>query len=128
MNNLKIFVLKALGILGMLIVLAMVGGTIAAVLNALFPAQALGSDITDEPIIVTEIPGRRDTIVTGVKGDEAVNLYRTERQTLGTVGDQVILINHVPERRFRTRLRTYIEPELLSEESIGNPLEDGRDK
>ena len=65
-------------------------------------ADQLGT-IDDEPMIVTEIQGRRDSIATGVLGDNAVNLYRTKGprggQTIGTVGDRVILIDHFPDRR-----------------------------
>jgi len=84
-----------------------------------------------EPIIITEVQGNHDSIVTGVVGDEALNLYtrrdsRRDSMTIGTVGDQVILIDHLPSR-FNVRLHIDIEPDLILIEDIGNPLQDRRD-
>jgi hypothetical protein len=77
--------------------------------------------VADDVIILSEVPGTgTSTIIRGVVDDEPVQLTRTEEQTFGTVGDQVISIEHVPERSFQVRI-----PISRPEESIGDPFEEG---
>lgn len=68
-----------------------------ALLTAPVWAQSIGID-GDEPIIITEVQGKRGTIVTGVVGDNALNLYRTDSPrggwTTGVVGDSPVSIYH----------------------------------
>lgn len=97
-------------------------GIVTAIVVLLFIATSKFAEaseldvIVDEPIIITEFHGRNDSIVTGVSGDNAINLYRSHGprggQTVGVVGDQVILINHLPNRHYSS-----------SEESIRNPTD-----
>lgn len=86
---------------------------IGVILTMLSFGQAQASEsgvVLDEPMIVTESQGT----VTGVWGDEAVNLntYRGRRggQTFGTVGDRVILVDHSRRRLQESRYEQQAKP------------------
>lgn len=98
----------ATGCIALLGLVATAGVWLLSVLGGTVYAAESGV-VLDEPMIITESQGT----VTGVWGDKAVNLntVRGPRggQTFGTIGDDVILIDHVPERRFRMRLRMEVD-------------------